>query len=33
MNKDGILHTGTRHIFEVRNISSDLLEKSLNMRA
>ena len=33
MNKDSILHTGTRHIFEVRNISSDLLEKSLNMRA
>jgi PAS domain S-box-containing protein len=33
MDKDGILHTGTRHIFEVRNISSDLLEKSLNMRA
>ncbi len=33
MNKNGTLHTRTRQIFEVRNISSDLLEKSLNMRA
>ena len=33
MNKDGILRTGTKNIFEVRNISNDLLEKSLHMRA